>query len=60
MKKINKLWITIGIGVFVFFMIILVSDIIETGERLRNISEYLEYTFYGLTIVLFYFLILIH
>jgi len=58
MKKINKLWITIGIGLFVFFMIILVSDIIETGERLRNISEYLEYTFYGLTIVLFYFLIL--
>lgn len=39
-------------------MIILISDIIETGERIRNISKYLEYGFYGLTIILFYFLIL--
>ena len=58
MKKRNKLWITIGIGVFIFFMIILISDIIETGERIRNISKYLEYGFYGLTIILFYFLII--
>ena len=58
MKKRNKLWIALGIGVFIFFLIILVSDILETGERLRRISEYLEYGFYVLTFLLFYFLIL--
>lgn len=58
MKKRNKLWIALGIGVFLFFLIILVSDILETGERLRKISEYLEYGFYVLTFLLFYFLIL--
>ena len=57
MKKINKLWVALGIGIFLFFLIILVSDILETGERLRKISEYLEYGFYALTIILFYFLI---
>ena len=58
MKKRNKLWIALGIGVFIFFLIILVSDILETGERIRRISEYLEYGFYVLTFLLFYFLIL--
>lgn len=57
MKKRNKLWIAIGIGVVIFFLIILVSDIIETGERIRKIHPYLEYAFYGLSVILFYALI---
>lgn len=58
MKKVKKLWIVIGIGIFIFFMIILVSDIIGAGEKIRQISPYIEYAFYVLTALLFYFLIL--
>lgn len=57
MKKVKKLWIVVGIGVMIFFMIILVSDIIAAGEKIRKISPYLEYAFYVLTVLLFYFLI---
>ena len=57
MKKIKKLWIVVGIGIMIFFMIILISDIIAAGEKIRKISPYLEYGFYVLTVLLFYFLI---
>ena len=42
MKKRNKLWIAIGIGAFIFIVIMLVSAVLETGERLRQISKYIE------------------
>lgn len=57
MKKVKKLWIVVGIGIMIFFMIILISDIIAAGEKIRKISPYLEYGFYVLTVLLFYFLI---
>lgn len=57
MKKLKKLWIVVGIGIMIFFMIILISDIIAAGEKIRKISPYLEYGFYVLTVLLFYFLI---
>lgn len=57
MKKVKKLWIVVGIGIMIFFMIILISDIIAAGEKIRKISPYLEYAFYVLTVLLFYFLI---
>ena len=57
MKKVKKLWIVVGIGITIFFMIILISDIIAAGEKIRKISPYLEYGFYVLTVLLFYFLI---
>jgi hypothetical protein len=41
---------------------VLVGDCITTGERLRGLSEeygqYIEYTFYGLVIIITYFLVL--
>ena len=54
----KKFWYLIGIGVVVFFLIILVSNVIEVGLRLREISPYLEYGFYGLSGILLYVLIL--
>lgn len=57
MKKRSKLWIIIGIGVAIFFLIMLVSEILATGERIGRIHKYLEYGFYGLSIILFFFLI---
>ena len=53
MKKRNKLWIAVGIGAFIFIIVMLASAVLETGEKLRNISKYVEYAFYGLSIILF-------
>lgn len=58
MKKVRKLWIFVIAGIFIFFLIILISDIIGAGEKIRKISPYLEYGFYVLTFLLFFFLII--
>ena len=58
MQKRNKLWIILGIGVAIFFLIMLVGEVLTTGERIGRVHKYLEYGFYGLSIILFYFLIL--
>ncbi len=58
MKKRNTFWIMILIGVGLVIMLILVSSVISVGERLRGISEYLEYAFYVLAALLLYFLII--
>ena len=54
----KKLWVILGIGSFIFIVVMLLSSVLETGERLRGINEYLEYGFYGLSAILFWFLIL--
>lgn len=56
--KTKKLWIIIGIGICLLFLIILISDVINVGKSLREISKYLEYAFYALTVFLLYFLII--
>ncbi|MGD9605670.1 MAG: YcjF family protein [Bacilli bacterium] len=58
MKKRNTFWIMIGIGVSLVILLILISSILSVGERLRSISKYVEYAFYGLSILLVYFLII--
>lgn len=57
-KKINTFWILIGIGVLIFMLLILISNALDVGEKLRNINVYLEYGFYALSLVLLYFLII--
>lgn len=52
----KKLWYLIGIGVIVFFLVIVVSNVIDVGVRLREITPYLEYGFYGLSGILLYVL----
>lgn len=51
-------WVLIGIGSLVVLFFIVLSNVLAVGERLRNIHEYVEYAFYGLSVLLFYFLIL--
>lgn len=58
MKKRNLLWILVGIGAVIFLFIMLLSDIIATGERIRRINVYLEYAFYILSAILLYVLII--
>ena len=57
-KKINTFWILIGIGVLIFMLLILVSNALDVGEKLRGINIYLEYAFYALALFLLYFLII--
>lgn len=57
MRK-KTMWYLIGIGVLVVFLMIFISSVIDVGERLRNIHEYLEYGFYILSGILLYVLII--
>ena len=57
MKKRNILWICVAVGLIVFFLLMLISDVIATGEKIRQINVYLEYAFYALSIILFIVLI---
>lgn len=56
--KGKRLWILIGIGSFLVVSLLVVSNIIEVGERLRGVHAYIEYGFYGLSVLLVYVLIL--
>ena len=53
----KRFWILIGIGSSIVIFFILLSNILEVGARLNNIHPYVEYAFYGLSVVLFYVLI---
>ncbi len=54
----KKFWITVAIGLAILFLLILVSNIISVGERLRNIHAYVEYGFYGVSVILTWFLVI--
>ena len=51
-------WYLTAIGFILLFLLMLLSSILDVGERLRNVSQYLEYAFYVLTVLLVYVLIL--
>lgn len=57
-SRTKLLWYLIALGVIILFLLMLLSSILGVGERLRNISPYVEYGFYALTGVLIYFLLL--
>ncbi len=57
-QRRNIFWICIGIGCLIIMLLIIISNVLDVGEKLRNISKYLEWGFYALSIILFYFLIL--
>ena len=59
MKKISKaFWITLGIAALFFIILIIVSSVLDLGERLSRINKYVEYAFYGVSVILFTLLIL--
>lgn len=53
----KKSWIFIGVGVVILFFFIFLSNIIEVGQKLRDIHEYVEYGFYALAVILVYVLL---
>ncbi len=56
--KRKTFYIMIGIGLFIVFLFILVSHVINVGERLRGFNPYAEYSFYGVALLLFFILVL--
>lgn len=54
MKKLGKpFWIFIGIASVFFIITIIVSAVMDLGEKIGRIHLYLEYGFYGLSTILF-------
>ncbi len=56
--KAKKLWIVAAIGALILLFLILLSSILNVGERLRNVHLYVEYGFYVLSVILVYFLLI--
>ncbi len=58
MRKLGKtFWIVIGIAALFFIILMILSSVLQLGERLRTISPYVEYAFYGVSTLLFILLI---
>ena len=53
----KRFWVLIGIGSFIVIFFILLSNVLDVGQKLRDIHPYVEYAFYGLSAILFYVLI---
>jgi len=51
-------WYAIAIGFIILFILILLSSVLDVGDRLRRIHPYVEYGFYGLAAMLVYLLII--
>jgi hypothetical protein len=47
-----------GIGMMLIFTMMVISNVMEVGERLSRFGQYAEYSFYILCAAVFYFLIL--
>ncbi len=57
-KKKKLLYASILVGVFLIITLILLSSVLNVGERLTKISPYVEYGFYVFTFILFFILVL--
>ncbi len=57
-KKRKFFWILIGIGVSIVFLLFLVSSVLDVGLKLREINPIIEYVFYGVSLILLWFLII--
>jgi len=60
MKKdrTKYLWYSVAIGALIIFALLILSSILDIGEKLRNISNILEYTFYALVAFIIIFVII--
>ncbi|MBU1093672.1 MAG: YcjF family protein [Firmicutes bacterium] len=51
-------WYLIAIGFILLFLLMLLSSVLNVGDRLTTISPYLAYGFYGLAVILVWLLII--
>lgn len=59
MKKLGKpFWIFIGFASVFFLIMIILSAVLDLGDRIASVHIYLEYAFYGISGILFIILFL--
>lgn len=56
-SKSRIIWYVIASGCLLLFLLIIISSVLNVGTRLREISSILEYVFYALIVVIFFFAI---
>ena len=56
--RTKVLYYVIAAGCLFLFLMLLLSSLLDIGERLRNISVYLEYVFYAVFVLVIFFLII--
>lgn len=57
-NKSKYFWYMIGISCLLIFSLMLVSSVLNIGERLRKVHIALEFSFYGLVVFVIFFLII--
>ena len=57
-KKRKLFWVLIACGVLIIFLLMLISSVLNIGDRLAVIHEYVAYAFYALCAILIWFLII--
>lgn len=57
-KKRKTFWILIGIGCILVFLLILLSNVLDVGLKLREINMWVEIGFYALVAILLWLLII--
>lgn len=57
-QKRHILWFTIAFGMVVLFLLMLLSSVLDIGDRLSQINLYVSYGFYVLVFLLVYVLLL--
>lgn len=58
MKKRQYFWFTLAIGFILLFLLMLLSSVLDVGDRLRIIHPYVSYGFYGLVLILVFILLI--
>lgn len=57
-QKRQVLWYLVALGFIILFVLMLLSSVLEVGERLSNIHLYVSYVFYVLVFLIVYILLL--
>ncbi|MFI3252219.1 MAG: DUF697 domain-containing protein [bacterium] len=59
MKKTKKIvWILVGLGALFLLLMLILSSVLDIGEKLNKVSPVLEYVFYGVAGILVFFLVI--
>ena len=58
MKKRQYFWFTLAIGFILLFLLMLLSSVLDVGDRLQLIHPYVSYGFYGLVLILVFILLI--
>jgi hypothetical protein len=58
MKKRQYFWFMVAFGFILLFLMMLLSSILDVGDRLLSVHPYVAYSFYGFAVMLVYLLLL--